>query len=115
MTENLKTNLTATGIWLRALYMVLMAIAWSVTELVLAAVVLLQFVLRLVTGEANADLLGFGRQLAAYAYNIFLFLTFNTEDKPFPFCEWAASATPWRPAPAGTPGGNPPAPASDQR
>lgn len=99
MSEELKNNLTSTGVWLRAIHMVLMAIAWSIVEIVLAAVVLLQFALRLVTGEANGNLVAFGRQLAAYAYNIFLFLTFNTEDKPFPFADWDASSRPWPPAP----------------
>jgi hypothetical protein len=115
MTEDLKANLTSTGVWLRALYMVLMAIAWSITEAVLAAVVLLQFVLRLVTGEPNAHLLSFGRQLAGYAYNIFLFLTFNTEDKPFPFADWAASAAPWPPADGAAPRDGALAPRPDQR
>lgn len=99
MTDDLKHNLASTGIWLRAVHMVLMAIAWGIAEIVLAAVVLLQFLLRLVTGEPNAHLLAFGRQLAAYACNVFLFLTFNTEDKPFPFADWDASSRPWPPTP----------------
>jgi len=95
MDQELKRNLTASGVWLRGLNMLLMAVVWGVSEIVLATVVVLQFLTRLVTGEVNANLLGFGRQLSAFAYNIFLFLTFNTEDKPFPFRDWAASATPW--------------------
>jgi len=95
MDQELKRNLTSSGIWLRGLHMLVMAIVYGVSEIVLTAVVVLQFLIRLVTGEANANLLAFGRQLSAFAYNIFLFLTFNTEDKPFPFRDWAASATPW--------------------
>ena len=95
MDPELKRNLTASGVWLRGLHMLLMAVVWGVSEIVLAAVVVLQFLMRLVTGEVNANLLEFGRQLSAFAYNIFLFLTFNTEDRPFPFRNWAASATPW--------------------
>jgi hypothetical protein len=95
MDQELKRNLTSSGIWLRGLQMVVMAIVYGVSEVVLTAVVILQFLIRLVTGETNANLLAFGRQLSAFAYNIFLFLTFNTEDKPFPFQDWAASTTPW--------------------
>jgi hypothetical protein len=101
VSSDLKDNVTSPAIWLRAVYMVVMAIAWTLAELVLAAVVLLQFLLRLFTGGPNANLLAFGRQLAAYAYNIFLFLTFNTEERPFPFCDWDASSRPWPPAPGG--------------
>ncbi len=96
MDQDLKRNLTSSGIWLRGLQMLVMAIVWGVSEIVLTAVIVLQFLIRLVTGEANANLLAFGRQLSAFAYNIFLFLTFNVEDKPFPFKDWAASARPWK-------------------
>lgn len=101
MNQKLKRNLTSSAPWLRALAMLLMGVVYSITELVLVAVIVLQFLLRLVTGEPNGNLLRFGAQLAAFAYNIFLFLTFNTEQKPFPFQDWEASARPWRPADQG--------------
>lgn len=94
MDPELKRNLTSTNIWLRALYMVVFAVLYSIAEIVIAAVVLLQFLITLVTGNSNSNLLKFGAQLSAYAYRIFLFLTFNTEDKPFPFVAWDASGQP---------------------
>jgi hypothetical protein len=81
--------------------MLLMGVVYTITELVLVAVIVLQFLFRLVTGEPNGNLLRFGAQLAAFAYNIFLFLTFSTGQKPFPFQDWEASTRLWRSADEG--------------
>jgi len=39
----------------------------------------------LFTGETNKLLEKFGQSLAAYTYQIIRYLTFNTEERPFPF------------------------------
>jgi hypothetical protein len=38
----------------------------------------------LFTGEVNRELRGVGQSLASYIYENIRFLTFNTEDRPFP-------------------------------
>ncbi|MDJ0947800.1 MAG: DUF4389 domain-containing protein [Alphaproteobacteria bacterium] len=76
------------GTWLRGLFMVLFAIAWSVAEVVLLAVAVFQFGFALFTGEANARLRGFGDQLAQYICEIARFVTYNTDEKPWPFNPW---------------------------
>ena len=94
METQLKSNLGSRKTWLRGLYMVLFAVIYSVTEVVIGAVVILQFLFTLVTGQTNARLLQFGRSLSRYVYQIMLFFTFNSEDLPFPFTEWpSADAT----------------------
>jgi hypothetical protein len=94
METQLKSNLGSRKTWLRGLYMVLFAVIYSVTEVVIGAVVILQFLFTLVTGQTNARLLQFGRSLSRYVYQIMLFFTFNSEDLPFPFNEWpSADAT----------------------
>ncbi len=88
MNTSVKSNITRRGTWLRALYMVLFAVIYNITEIVLLAVVLLQFVLVLLLGESNQRLLAFGKGLSTYVYQIFLFLTYNSEEMPFPFNPW---------------------------
>jgi hypothetical protein len=39
----------------------------------------------LFTGEINKQLQQIGQSVAGYMYQIVRYLTFNTEDKPFPF------------------------------
>ena len=94
MDPELKGNLAKKQTWLRGLYMVLFAVIYSVAEMVIAAVAILQFLLTLVTGKTNSRLLQFGRSLSLYVYQIMLFLTFNQEELPYPFSEWpSAGAT----------------------
>jgi hypothetical protein len=94
MTTSVKTNITRGETWVRALYMVLFGVIYNVAEIVLLAVVVLQFVLTLLTGKTNARLLSFGDALSTYVYQIFRFLTYNTEDKPFPFGPWPSTDEP---------------------
>ena len=88
MNTSVKSNITRRGTWLRALYMVLFAVIYNVSEIVLVAVVVLQFLLVLILGEKNQRLLAFGKNLSTYVYQIFLFLTYNSEEMPFPFGPW---------------------------
>jgi hypothetical protein len=74
--------------WVRGLFMVLFAIAYNIVEILVAAVAILQFLIVLVTGRVNGRLRFFGAGLSAYAYRIFLFLTYCTEIRPWPFSEW---------------------------
>jgi Domain of unknown function (DUF4389) len=98
MKTSIKSNITRRGTWLRALYMLLFAVIYNVTEIVLAAVVLLQFFLVLLLGESNQRLLAFGKGLSTYVYQIFLFLTYNSEEIPFPFNPWpTADSSPTEP------------------
>lgn len=88
MNTSIKSNITRGETWLRALYMVLFGVIYNVAEIVLLAVVVLQFLLTLFTGKTNQRLLSFGEALSTFVYQIFRFLTYNTEDKPFPFGPW---------------------------
>ena len=76
--------------WMRLLFIVLFAVIWGVAEVVVGAVVLLQFGWLLATGAPNGRLQAFGQSLATYCYQIALFLMLNSEDRPFPFKDWPA-------------------------
>ena len=86
--ENIKSRST----WLRLLYMFVFCVVASVTTAVLSVVVVLGFFWVLFTGEKNSQLQQAGQVIAAYLYEIIRYLTFNTEDKPFPFGKVLPSA-----------------------
>ena len=88
MNQTLKERLTKREHWIRALWMLLFALIFNLAELVIAAVVILQFGIRLFTGTTNRQLLDFGASLSRYAYQLILYLTYNTESRPFPFSDW---------------------------
>jgi len=49
-----------------------------------SVIVVLGFFWVLFTGEVNAQIREVGQSIAAYIYNVGRFLTFNTDEKPFP-------------------------------
>jgi len=97
MNPELKQRLTASDTWLRGLFIVIFAVIFSITEVLLGAVVVFQFLATLFTGETNARLREFGLSLAAFIYQIVTFVTFNSDERPFPFGPWPESAPLARP------------------
>lgn len=88
MQEQINENLKKPGTWKRIFFMLIFAAIISLVRMLLWAVILLQIASTLLTGNVNANILAFGRSLAAYTYHILLFLTFNTDTMPFPFSDW---------------------------
>ena len=92
MSEQINENLKKIETWKRLIYMLVYAAVDSLIKLLLWAVILIQIFSVLVTGTRNPHILGFGRSLSIYHYHILLFLTFNTEQLPFPFSSWNLTA-----------------------
>ncbi len=88
MSGDIKENATRRSIWLRLVFMIVMGVAYSVAEFVTLVVVVFQFLTSLFTGKPNDRLNRFGRNLARYFQQITVYMTFATEEKPFPFAPW---------------------------
>jgi hypothetical protein len=84
----LKENFRRRSTWLRLLFMILFLVLWGISRVVVLAVVVLQFLWTLIGGNTNSRLAGLGQGLATYSYQIVMYLTFNTEEQPFPFSDW---------------------------
>ena len=87
MTENTETS-SKRKIWVRGFFMLLMALVYQVTGTVMFIVTIIQFVLALLSDEPNDRLVSFGRSLGKYLQQLAHFLTFASEQVPFPFSEW---------------------------
>jgi hypothetical protein len=86
--QNLKSRTT----WLRLLFMCIYAFLIGLAGMVGSFVVVVGFLWVLITGEINRQLQQVGQSLAAYLYEIVRYLTYNSEDKPFPFGgEWPSA------------------------
>jgi Domain of unknown function (DUF4389) len=79
--------------WLRLVFMLLFALIFYISEMVLFAVAALQFLWKLFTGDVNGRLTAFGANLGEFLRRVVLFLTFNTERMPFPFSDWPDVST----------------------
>jgi len=88
MQEQINENLKKVETWKRIIFMLIYALIDSLVRLVLWLVIFLHVGSVLLTGKTNANILEFGRSLSAYHYHILLFLTFSTEQLPFPFAGW---------------------------
>ena len=76
------------SIWLRVVLMILMAIAFHISATLLALAAVIQFVLALLSQTPNARLIAFGQSLGLYLSQIADFVSFGTEEVPFPFNAW---------------------------
>jgi hypothetical protein len=83
--SSFETNLKSRSTWLRALFMAIYCVVVSLVGMVGSVIVFLGFCWVLFTGRANEDLKSVGQSLAAYIHEIVLYLTFNTQARPFPF------------------------------
>ena len=92
MSENAGTPASERNIWVRGFLMLLMAFVFQVSGTVTFVIAILQFILALVSDTPNDRLVAFGRSLALYLQQIASFLTFASEELPFPFNEWPEGA-----------------------
>ena len=88
-----KLPLTNCNTWIRLAYMLLFGILLMAARLVISLVVVVQFLLVLIIGSDNENLRNLGQGLGKWVYQTVLFLTFNSEAKPFPFDEWPTVET----------------------
>ncbi len=88
--ENVKSRAT----WLRLVFMVVFYVLGSVASFVVFVVIVLGFLWRLFTGETNQQLRRAGQSIASYIYQIIRYLTFNSDEKPYPFdADWPSADT----------------------
>lgn len=102
MSDEVKQNLKNADVWMRLLFIVILYALYGVARVVLFFIVVFQFLATLFTGSTNERLLVFGKQLSEYIYQLVQYLTYTSDDKPYPFTDWPAGDTskPAKPAAA---------------
>lgn len=78
---------------IRLLYMLLFAVLFKAAEFVMWVVTVFQIIMTLLTGDPNERVLKFGKQLSLYVYSLWMYLTYNTERRPFPFSDWPTTGS----------------------
>lgn len=90
MNDTPDTPVNRRNIWIRGLFMLLMALAYQLTGTVVCIVTVIHFLIMLMNGTPNARLVSFGRSMGRYLQQIVNFLSFASEEIPFPFSDWPA-------------------------
>jgi hypothetical protein len=73
---------------IKILYLILFCIIYGLTDIVLFTIVFVQTLLNLFTGEPSESLKDFGKSLGIYLKQISEFLSYASEEKPYPFSDW---------------------------
>lgn len=87
------SNLTNANTWIRVLLSVLFLFVSSLLRLAVVAVFIAQALFVLITGEKNARLQSFASILRNYIYQIIGFVTFSSDERPFPFSDLPAPSS----------------------
>lgn len=93
MDDQLKSNLMSSKHWLRLVHMILFSFGLYVALVVMLILVSMQFMFAMITGNDNDNLRKFGDSLSKFIFQALQFLTYNTEEKPFPFMDWPEPST----------------------
>lgn len=91
VTEPRKSTFADTAIWMRGLYMLLLALAFGVAQTLLCVTAVVQFLWLLFTGETNQQVARFGGSLSRWFADTARFLSGLTETKPFPWAPWPSA------------------------
>lgn len=84
----IKERALSLDMWLRGLFTFLFILIFGTLYWIMLGIAFFQFGSQLIVGELNQRLLDFSESLTIYTYQVSEYLTFNTEEKPFPFNSW---------------------------
>jgi hypothetical protein len=85
---NVPTAAARMPLGIRVLYMLVFAVTFWILCWVLGVTVIAQLLLALLSGQLNAELLKFSKNLSRYVLQVAEFMLFLTEKPPFPFASW---------------------------
>lgn len=88
MSLNVEQHIKKPSTWKRGLYILFYSICYQLAAAILFFIILFQFVLKLLSGDTHAELRQLSRRLATYLYQLIQFMSFNSNDKPYPYGEW---------------------------
>jgi hypothetical protein len=92
MDEKTKATFTNMDTWKRGLFMIVFAIISGIAKFIVTLVAVFQFITLLFKGQANEKVIPLGQNMSTYLYQITLFLTFRTDEMPFPFLDFPDGA-----------------------
>lgn len=89
-TSDVKTNVKNVDTWLRGLFIVVYAVISYVLFWIIWLVVIFQFIMKVLTANLNPNVMNFSGGLTRYAFQILEYVTFQSEERPWPIGPWPA-------------------------
>ncbi|MZR31400.1 DUF4389 domain-containing protein [Sneathiella litorea] len=94
MTDDVKKHVKSKATWTRLIYLILYAIIFRVASIVLFAITIIQFLKALLTGSPFDRIQSFGGALAEYNKQLVAYLSYQSDEKPFPVGPWPPETPP---------------------
>ncbi len=91
MDDDLKRSVTTGETWIRLAFILLFAMVVQVVELLLAVIAIVQWLFLLFTRAPSDRLRDFGDDLTVFNYQIWQYMTQNSNERPWPFAPWPYS------------------------
>ena len=91
MAVGLKENATSASVWMRGLYIIVFGVILYFVFGLVWLLVIFQFLTKLFTGGVNQQLLRFAAPLSRYVSQTLNYITFQSDERPFPFGPWPAN------------------------
>ena len=85
---DIKENAKNVDVWTRGLFILIYGVVFYFVFSLIWLIVIFQFLTKLITTELNEQLLNFSDSLTKYVAQILLYITFKSEERPFPFSPW---------------------------
>ncbi len=85
---DIKENAKNIDVWTRGLFILIYGVIFYFLFALIWLVVIFQFIMKLITSELNEQILDFCDSLNQYVSQILLYITFKSEERPFPFSPW---------------------------
>ena len=86
--DDIKQHFFSRTLWLRIIYMIVFYVVSKVLWMLIMLIAIVQALSNLITGKVIEAVWEFSGGLNAYMLQIFDFLAFRSEEKPFPFSDW---------------------------
>ena len=90
--DKMKANVKNVDTWVRGLFIVIYGIIFYVLFWVIWLVVIFQFLMKVVMGSLNPNILNFSKGLTCCAFQILQYVTFQSDERPWPFGPWPSAA-----------------------
>ena len=84
----IKDNVKNQAVWLRGLFILIFGVILYFAFILVWLLVVFQFVSKVVTGNLNRQLADFSSGLLRYISQILGYITFQSDERPFPFSPW---------------------------
>ncbi|MEX2525132.1 MAG: DUF4389 domain-containing protein [Gammaproteobacteria bacterium] len=88
---SMKENAKNVDTWIRGLFIVIFGVIFYFLYIIIGLMVIFQFFTKVLTGGLNQNLLEFSSGMTRYVQQILLYITFHSENRPFPFSPWPSS------------------------